>query len=157
MVRQFLSAYLDVVPHELLVTVDDSDVDHRFFRLENASQEPGYGFWFERDVEYALGPALGGPSGRFTEIVDHAPVGQTYHAVEVHFVEIRAHAGCVGLALVENHSWKSAAVAGEIHISVIIRGDVGGQGQRGGEGVGVDVAVAGVHGHGQGSGGVVAL
>ena len=86
-----------------------------------------------------------------------SPIRQPDDLVEVHFVEVRSHAAGVRLALVEHQVGEAARVAGEIHVTVVIRSNIGFVHQRGRQRVGFQAAVAGMHGYGDEACVVVAL
>ena len=115
---------------------------------EEALEEIGVGLGLQRYVKHALVPALHRPPHALAKIVYGTPIGQANHTVEVHLEIVWSHGGSACLALIEYLVGIAARVAGEVHVAVVVRCDVGGQGKRCRNGVGVEAAVAGMHGHG---------
>ena len=130
---------------------------HRLLGLEERAHVISLRLWFEGNIKHALRPSLGRPSLALSEIVDGSPVCQSYHLVEFHSKEVFSHGSHRCLTLVEVHPRESLAVAGEIHIPIIIRLNISHLGKVARQGVGLPVAVAGMHGHGHLTCGVVSL
>ena len=143
---QLVAAHLDAVPVECAGFQQHADVHQRLVG-EIALDEIGVGLRLERDVEHALRPSFLWPAIAFAQVVNHTPVSQSQHLVEVHLEVVRTHHRRVGLALIENHMGETLAVAREIHISVVVGGDVCLMHERCRQRVGVDVAATRVHGH----------
>ena len=157
MVAHAVVACLDAVPHLVALLVDDGDMNHRLFGHEHGLHEEGLGLGFQRDVEHTLCPSFRGPSLALAKIVDGTPVSQTNHFVEIHGKEVLAHRCCGGFALVERHPREATAIAGEIHVTVVVGLNVGLQGEVAGQRVSLPIAVARVHGDGDEPRGVVAV
>ncbi len=147
MVGKASAPHLYVIPYIRFLLLVDSYMDERLILLEIAFQKIGVGLGLERYVEDTLFPTLGRPSCRLAEIVDHAPVSQADHLVEIHIEIVRPHIGGVGLALIEHHPGKTPAVAGEIHIPVVVGRHIGLQSQRRRQRVGLLAAATRMHGH----------
>ena len=130
---------------------------YQWLVVEEALHEIGFGFGLQRDVEHALCPAFCRPTLTLAQVVDSAPVGQTYHLVEIHLKPVGSHLVDARLALVEGHPGEAAPIAREVHVTVVISLDISLHGEIAGQRVGLPVAIARVHGNGHPSGRVVAL
>ena len=155
--RLAVGARDDAVPlHTLVLVLHDGDAYQRLVGEERL-HEVCLGLRHEVDVEHALRPTLLRPALALAQVVDGSPVGQSDDAAEIHLKPVGSHGCRRSLALIELHPRKALAVAGEIHIAVVVGLDVGLHGQVTRQRVGLPVAVARVHGNGNQSGGVVTL
>ena len=155
--RELADSHVDTVPLGVARRLlDDADMNSRFV-AEHTLHEIGIGLGLQGEVEHALVPAFHGPAETLAQIVDGSPVGQSHHAVKVHLVEVRSHAACIGLALIEHLLRVTFHVTGEVHITVVVGVHLRLHGQVGRDAVRLNVAVTGVHGHGGQSRVIVAV
>ena len=155
--RNLANRDVHVVPHRgALCILYHADVYRGCFG-EEALHEVRVRLRLQRDVEHALVPTLGRPSETFAEVVDGSPVSQSDGLVEVHLEEVRSHGSRGSLALVEHLVREAFAVAGEVHVAVVVRVHLRLDGEVARQGVRLPVAVAWVHGHGGQSRVVVAV
>ncbi|CUQ63223.1 Uncharacterised protein [Segatella copri] len=87
---------------------------------KHALHEISIWLWLKRKVEHTLIPTLDRPSHALAQVIDGAPIGKTYHLVEIHLIEVRSHGSHTCLTLIEGFLRIALAVAREIHVTIVI-------------------------------------
>ena len=146
MVTHVRRSDLHCIPLQIDLPIDHTDTHNRLLAKETLEQI-GHRFGLERTVEGTLCPSFGRPTATLTQVINLPPIGQADHLIPIHTEEVRAHVARIGLTLIEDHVREAARVAREIHIAVVVGGNVRLMDQGCRQRVGIRMTTARVHGH----------